>query len=124
MLITVANGLWKTHNRLFSSAFWLGSGRLAPNSSCRGDQPQAGGESNPMIDPAERRLLPQNPMEELPVALCLLRRGARRLETSERGLDEASPPPLLCGKSVTGERGARARKSSNLLLTKARHPLA
>jgi hypothetical protein len=30
----------------------------------------------------------------------------------------------LCGKSVTGERGARARRSSNLLLTKARHPSA
>ena len=34
------------------------------------------------------------------------------------------PPEPLCGKSVTGGRGARARKSSSPLLTKARHPSA
>jgi hypothetical protein len=42
-----------------------------------------------------------------------------KIQIQIRDLDQTvigKPPPLLCGKSVAGERCARARKSSNLLL--------
>jgi hypothetical protein len=48
-------------------------------------------------------------------ALAVSRRRTAPQQTKATG----KPPLLLCGKSVTGERGARARKSSNLLPTKS-----
>jgi hypothetical protein len=49
---------------------------------------------------------------------------SRRRTAPQQTKATGKPPPLLCGSSVTGERGARALKSSNPRMTKARHPSA
>src|ERR1700722_16716555 len=47
---------------------------------------------------------------------------SRRRIAPQQTKATGKPLSLLCWKSVTGERGARARKSSNLFMIKARRP--
>ena len=57
--------------------------------------------------------------------LAAIEAALGRFEAAHRAATATGKPPsLLCGKSVTGERGAPARKWSNLPPTKAPHPSA
>jgi hypothetical protein len=84
-------------------------------------------------DENDKAELPDRPISPHPnfvteAGLALIEAPLGRFEAArtvpQQTQATGEPPPPLCGKSVTGEYGARARKSSNLLLTKARHPLA